>query len=64
MCVKLPPRNLNPDPYPPHPISIYTYKVTTTPRMCGCALLITSPIKISHNIQEYKSLYKTIINLY
>ena len=35
MCVKLPPGDLNPDPYSPHPTSIYTYGVTITPRVCG-----------------------------
>ena len=29
MCVKLPLGNLNPIPYPPYPINIYTYGVTT-----------------------------------
>ena len=35
MCVKLPPGDLNPDPCPPHPTSIYTCGVTTAPRVCG-----------------------------
>ena len=35
MCVKLPLGNLNPDPYPTHPTSIYTCEVTTTPSVCG-----------------------------
>ena len=35
MCVKLPLRDLNAGPYPPHPISVYTYGVTITPKMCG-----------------------------
>ena len=35
MCVKLSPRYLNPDPYPPHSTSIYTYKVTTVPKVRG-----------------------------
>ena len=34
MCVKLPPRDLNLGPYPPHPTSMYTCGVTTTPRVC------------------------------
>ena len=34
MRVKLPPGDLNPDPCPQHPTSIYTYGVTTTPRVC------------------------------
>ena len=35
MCVKLPPGDLNPDPYPPHPINTYTCEVTNTPIVCG-----------------------------
>ena len=35
MCVKLPPRDLNPDPYPPHPTSTYTCGVTIAPSVCG-----------------------------
>ena len=35
MCVKFPPEDLNPDPYPPHLTSIYTCKVTTAPMVCG-----------------------------
>ena len=35
MCVKLPSRDLNPDPYPPHPTNIYTYKVITAPKVCS-----------------------------
>ena len=33
MCVKLPSRDLNPDPYPPHPTNIYTCKVITAPKV-------------------------------
>lgn len=33
MCVKLPPGDLNPSPYSPHPMSIYICGVTTIPRM-------------------------------
>jgi len=44
MYVKLPPRYLNPDPYPPHLTNIYTYKVTTTPRVrSGHTVLIVNP---------------------
>ena len=32
--MKFPPRDLNPDSYPPLLISTYTYKVTITSRMC------------------------------
>ena len=35
MCVKLSPRNLNIDPYPPHPINTYICRVTIVPRVCG-----------------------------
>ena len=35
MCVKLPLEDLNPNPYPPHPTSTYTYGVTVAPRVCG-----------------------------
>ena len=35
MCVMLSPRDLNPDPYPPHPTSTYTCGVTVAPRVCG-----------------------------
>ena len=35
MYVKLPPRDLNPDPYPPHLTSTYTCGVTIAPRVCG-----------------------------
>ena len=35
MCVKLPPENLNHNPYPPHPTSNYTYRVTITPKVRG-----------------------------
>ena len=27
--------DLNPSPYPPHPTSIYTCGVTTTPKVCN-----------------------------
>ena len=35
MCVKFPPRDLNPGPYPPHLTNTYTYGVTTAPKVCG-----------------------------
>ena len=38
--MKLPPRDLNPAPYPPHPTSTYTYGVTIAPRVCGGKLSI------------------------
>ena len=32
---KLPPRDLNPDSYPPHSTSTYIYGATIAPMMCG-----------------------------
>ena len=40
MCVKLSSGDLNLGPYPPHPISIYTYAVTIAQRVCGGLLLV------------------------
>ena len=40
MCVKLPPGDLNPNPYPSHPTSTYTYGVITAPRMHGGSLFL------------------------
>ena len=34
ICVKLPPGDLNPNPYPLHPTSTYTYRLIITPRVC------------------------------
>ena len=34
MCVNLPFGGLNPNPYPPHLTSTYTYGVTIEPRVC------------------------------
>ena len=33
--MKLPHGDLNPNSYPQHPTSIYTYRITTAPRVCG-----------------------------
>ena len=33
--VKLPPRDLNPSPYPPHPTSTYICRVTIASRVCS-----------------------------
>ena len=38
MCLKLPPRDLNFGPYPPHSINTYTFGVTIAPRVCGSLL--------------------------
>ena len=35
MCVKIPPRDLNPGPCPLHLTSTYTYEVTIAPKVCG-----------------------------
>ena len=35
MCVKLPPRDWNPGPCPPHSTSTYICRMTTTPRVRG-----------------------------
>ena len=35
MCVKFPPGDLNPSPYPSHLTSTYTYKVTIALKVCG-----------------------------
>ena len=37
MCVELPPRDLNPDPCPPHSTNTNTYicGVTIAPKICG-----------------------------
>ena len=42
MCVKLPSIDLNLDLYPPHPTSIYTYGVTTAPRMRSGTTVVLS----------------------
>ena len=33
VCVKFSHKDLNPDPFSPHPISTYTSRVTTVPRV-------------------------------
>ena len=49
MCVKLPPRDLNIDPYSPHSTNTYTCGVTIVPRMCGgrCAVVVSTLIKLT-----------------
>ena len=42
ICVKLPPKDLNPDPYPPHPTSIYICGVTTASRVSSGSINTTS----------------------
>ena len=48
MCVKLIPENLNPNPYPPYPTSIYIDKVTTAPKMRGGNILGPYSIVVFH----------------
>ena len=43
MCVKLPLRDLNLGPCPPHPTSTYICGVTIAPRVCGGVLLGSNP---------------------
>ena len=64
MCVKLPPGDLNPGPYPPHSTSnhipqasTYTYEVTIALRRCGdCSL--------NFELQRFKPhIYVSILQL-
>ena len=48
MCVKLFPGDLNPDPYPPHPTSIYTLGATNT---CTFKVIITPKVYSEHIIK-------------
>ena len=52
MCVKLPPRNLNLNPYPPHSTNIYTCRVTITLRVCG-GIKIDNNVCYKNNITHY-----------
>ena len=60
MRMKLPPRDLNPGPYPPHPTSTYTCEVTIAPRVCGGHLrvLLTSVIRAIIN-KSFKESFNT-----
>ena len=40
MCVKFPTRDLNFNPYPPHPTSAYTCKATITPKVLDDKILV------------------------
>ena len=40
MCVKFPTRDLNFNPYPPHPTSAYTCKATITPKVLNDKILV------------------------
>ena len=51
MFVKLPPGDLNPDPNPPHLTSIYTYEVTTAPRVRGGLITFLNNIILYSYIQ-------------
>ena len=64
MCVKLPPINLNSDPYSLHLTSIYTCGVTTTPRvhdgimglvLSGRDLIKTAKSHMKSTCQKLKS---------
>ena len=62
MCVKFPVGDLNPDPYPSHPTSIYTYRVTTAPRVRGGKTYYLYTLDMSYvNIKFYMSTPKCII---
>ena len=50
MCVKLPPRDLNHDPYPPHPTNTYTYKVTTIQKVR--ISIYKSQLKLREKVKE------------
>ena len=66
MCVKLPPGDLNLDSYLPYPISTYTYRITTIPRVydgkrrqivkctltCICMVFIKNKVKNMYKYQE------------
>ena len=54
MCVrvKLSFKDLNPDPYPPHPTNTYMCRVTIVPKMCGG---IVSLFK-QHNMYFYNTI--------
>ena len=63
MCVKLPLGNLNPDPCPTYPISIYTCEVTTAPRVCGGTKMIIkfNAVMYLNLIEEFN--YYTLKNI-
>ena len=52
MCVKLPLRDLNPNPCPPHSTITYTYGVIVALRVCGGNL--KKNINMSVLIKRYK----------
>ena len=51
--MKLPPRNLNPSPYPPHPISTCTCRVTIAPRVCGGFLFSLFGVSTHHSTSYF-----------
>ena len=63
MCVKLPYRDLNPDPYPSNPINIYTCEVTIAPRVCGGKKKKNTNFSISQSDLNYEKpkKYKILI---
>ena len=45
MCMKLPPRDLNSGPCPPHPTSIYSCEMTTALKVRGGnCIILKAPI--------------------
>ena len=57
MCVKLPPEDLNPDPYPPHPTSTYT---------CAFIFFFGSPycIHFLYVLTNYQLIYMYSLSIY
>ena len=53
ICVKLPPRNLNPSPCLPHPISTCTYRVTIALRVCGGFLFSLFGVSTHHSTSYF-----------
>ena len=71
MCMKFPPRELNPNSYPPHPTSTYTCGLTIVSKMCSDMreLLISSydysfPLENETNINSIKKKTKNIYIYY
>ena len=63
MCIKLSHVDLNLDPYPPHPTSSYTYRVTITPKMCSEIVENISEVdsSISNTFERQRDLGTSII---
>ena len=52
MYVKFLPEDLNLDFCPSHLTSIYTYGITTTPRMCGGAMLSDEAVNLTSEMHD------------